>query len=278
MNRLLLTALLLVSGCGTLAPTGNDLWRGLKAERTDAEFFTGKYIGNQKHCFPPPSNRECLPQKQGEVIYQTTSHIEMEEFWLTYTARDFFAPVNGMLFLAAAEITLQRGFSMFTVIGETYSTNCRSHGYEASTSANISQFGNQSLVSGTTTVREVESCLSSKGLNILLFNDKSILGEGVLKRSVNEQDRWLVPVNSLYFGTIPNLRAQDFVRNVEGFGRVSTPKDAWKVHYDAAGLVIDLRNKYNITGTGHILYQDKMAEILRSSSSDPITRNRKVSP
>jgi len=203
----------------------------------------------------------------------------MEEFSLSLVSSNFFegARIKDKLFLAAADLSIQRGFSMFTVTSQIDITSCRSD-VEINTHGKLSGIGDQAYYSGTTTVNPNDRCLSSQSIRILMFNDKTFLAKGVLKKASSGSAQWLYPEASLYLGTIPNLKWTDFNYQPRPGTLVRTPENAWKIHYDAKGLSSDLRAKYAVTDTSPILFKDELESNLKREANDPIQKRRVTSP
>lgn len=277
MKKLLPLLAFFLTGCSTMAPGG--VWDGLKVSKDDATFFTGKYVGSQTDCFPPLEKRQCMPLKGEAAQYEVEQKVQMEAFSLSLMAPDFFAfkKTKDMLFLAASDLAIQRGFSMFTVTTEIDTSTCRS-GVEASTSGTFSSNGDQAYYSGTTTVRPTDKCLFSQSIRVLMFNDKGPLAKGVLKKANSGSAQWLYPETSLYLGTIPNLKRSDFNYQPDATSLVRTPENAWKIHYDAKGLSSDLRAKYAITATAPISFIDEFEANLKNEANDPVKKRRVVTP
>lgn len=272
-----LLVLMLVTGCAS-GPKGG-FWGELDAKKSDKSFHFARYVGSEKSCFPPITNVECLPKKKGEVVYEETQKLEMESFSISLPSRDFFAQsrIKDMLFLAASELALQRGFSMFTVTWEMQLSMCRNYGSDVSTSGTVNRIGNQGFYSGTTTVTPRDICGGSQTIVVLMFNDKSLLAQGVFVRSNSGSFRVLRPMDDLYFGTMPGLRYEDFNRMPEPGVLIRTPSNAWKIHYDAKGLASDLRAKYQLGDAVPIPFRDELAENLKRESEDLLSRNRVIS-
>lgn len=277
MRKALLPLALMLTGCATTAPGG--IWGELRATKNDATFYTGKYVGSQKDCFPPLEQRQCIPLKGEAAQYEAEQKLQMEEFNLSLMSPDFFAGkrIKDMLFLAASDIAIQRGFSIFTVTQEIDVTACRS-GVEARTTGSLSSIGDQAYYSGTTTVRPTDKCLFSQSIAVLMFNDKAPLAKGVLKKANSGNAQWLYPETSLYLGTIPNLKRSEFNYQPNPASRVRTPENAWKIHYEAKGLSADLRAKYAVTDTSPIPFKDELEEKLKYQANDPVKKRRVTTP
>lgn len=277
MRLLSLLTLVLLSGCAS-APKGG-FWGELKAEKSDETFHLVRYVGAQRSCFPPISNPECIPPAKDSVIYEEIKQLRMEEFSLSLPSRDFFSQgrIKDMLYLAASNLTNQRGFSMFTVTWDMQISTCRNYGADVSTSGTLNRIGDQGFYSGTTTVTPRSICSGSHTIRILMFSDKAQLAEGVFERSNSGPVRDFRPKRDLYFGTMPGLRTEDFNRMPEPGVLISTPRNAWKVNYDAKGLANDLREKYKLGDTGLIPFRDELVENLKQEAEDPLKRNRVIS-
>lgn len=269
-------AILATTGCATGRP--GDFWDGVRVTRSDESFYQGHYIGTEPNCFPPIENRECVPLRKGEVLYSADRQLEMESFYL-FIASDFFGQplAKEKLYFAAAELGLSRGFRAFTVTKTFDLTTC-SDGLEATTTGVLtpSPSGHGGSYAGSTTVRQSGRCLNSQGVVVLYFRNKEDLSSGVLVRRTTGANQRLYPVTSLYFGTIPNLRYQDFNYESRPGSFTMTPDNAWKVHYNAAGLSEDFRKKFGLTSPPPILFRDEARENSFRDAEDPVERNRVV--
>jgi hypothetical protein len=277
MRLLSLAILFFLAGCAA-APKGG-FWGELKAEKSDETFHLVRYVGAQKNCFPPIANAECVPPTKDAVLYDEIRKVEMEEFSLSLPTRDFFsqAGIKDMLYLAASELSLQRGFSMFTVTWDMEISMCRNYGSDVSTSGTVNRIGGQGFYSGKTTVTPRDICGGSHTIKVLMFNDKALLAEGIFERSNSGPIQSLRPKSDLYFGTMPGLRYGDFNSAPEPGVLIRTPRDAWKTHFDAKGLAADLRVKYKLGDTGVVPFRDMLVENLKREAEDPLTRNRVIS-
>lgn len=278
-HSLIFLTLALATGCTTDGSKGG-LWEKLEAMKLDSSFYLAKYVGTQEGCFPPITNVECFPLKNGEVIYEDKKKLEMEAFSISLAFRDFFdqSRIKDLLFLAASELALQRGFSMFTVITKIDVSVCKKYGFNANTNGSAYRIGDQDYYSGTTTITPRDTCTSSESITVLMFNDKTLLADGIFTRANSGPTQWLQPETRLYFGTMPGLRYEDFNRQPFIDSRVSTPINAWKIHYDARGLATDLRAKYKLGEPVSIQFRDELAENLKREAADPLKRNRVISP
>ncbi len=259
------------SGCAINPPPKVDVVRN--AER----FYAGKYVGSQRGCFPPISNRICFPTRPDEAQFDTNENLDIESFWIYFKSFDYVAPdaIKERLFLTASDLTLQRGFEMFTVITERQFSRCSSSP-TATTSGTVSG----GVYTGTTTVRQNTLCLSTTGMKVLIFRHKDDLRKGVLLRNFEFSNQLRVE-QSLYFGTTPGIE-DDHVNGpyVSGLNLVtSTPQNAWKTHYDAKGLSADLRRKLGFTTTVPIAFKDSFTESgEKKDSTDLIRKNQVSSP
>lgn len=266
-----------MAGC-TTAPKGG-FWGELKAEKSDESFHLVRYVGTQKNCFPPISSPECVPPAKDVVIYKELKQLQMEEYSLSLPSGDFFSQgrIKDMLYLAASELAIQRGFSMFTVTWDMQISMCRNYGSDVSTSGTVNRIGNQGYYSGNTTVTPRNICGGSHTIRVLMFNEKEQLAEGVFVRSNSGHNRDFRPKRELYYSTMPGIRYEDFNRMPEPGVLISTPPNAWKVHYDAKGLATDLKAKYKVGETGPITFRDSLVENLKREAVDPLQRNRVIS-
>jgi hypothetical protein len=274
MRIVLLMIVALLAGC-TTTPKGG-FWGELKAKKSDETFHLVRYVGTQKNCFPPISNPECVPPTKDAVIYKEIKQLQMEEFSLSLPSGDFFSQgrIKDMLYLAASDLSIQRGFSMFTVTWDMQTSMCRNYGSDVSTSGTVNRIGNQGYYSGTTTVTPRTICGGSHTIRVLMFNNKDELAEGIFARSNSGYNRDFRPKLDLYYSTMPGVRYKDFNESPEPGVLITTPPNAWKVHYDAKGLAIDLRAKYKVGETGPIPFRDELVENLKREAEDPLQKNR----
>lgn len=276
MRYITLTAFAIVlTGCATQGGQ-SGLWKDLRATKKASTFHTAKYTGSELECFPPINKRWCNPVKNNKFLYEETGNLNIEEYTLSMSTRGFFdqARVRDMLFLAASDLTIQRGFLMFTITKEIEISMCRSFGYEARTDGSINSTGFQNNYSGKTVISPSQICGGSDTIQIIIFNDKIKLADGVFKRSNNGSARWLYPESSLYIGTMSNLDDKDYNDMPDRETKISTPLNAWKIHYDARGLAADLRAKYKLGEPENVYFKDEMADRLNYEAKDPIKKNR----
>jgi hypothetical protein len=274
----LLIALIFLTGCATTQ--SQDFWQGLKAKRGDNAYFHGRYIGTEKDCFPPITNRQCVPLQKAETLYEASRQLEMESFSFSMSS-DFFgqSEVKDKLYFAASELALSRGYKMFTVTTMFDITTCRD-GIESTTRGTFTPgiAGQGGTYSGSTSVRPSGQCLISQGIQVIYFKDKEDFAKGVLTRSTTGQSQWLYPETSLYYGTIPNLRHDDLNRQSLPGAFTRTVENAWKVHYDAEGLSADFRKKYKVAAPPQVTFVDEAQGNATRQAEDPLQRNRISTP
>jgi hypothetical protein len=272
-----LLSIALVTGCAT----SGGFWAGVTAKRDDKNYYLGRYVGTEKGCFPPITNRRCDELKRNEVIYEADRQLEIESFSISSYSDGFFAQsrAKDKVYLAASELALQRGFSMFTVITNYEDFICTSGRLESITTGEISPGigGSGTSFSASTTAESIKKCGGSIGISVLFFKDKSDLAKGILYMAKHGSEQWLVPETSLYFGTIPNLRASEYNYSQLAGARTTTENNAWKTHFDAKGLSADLRKKYQLTDVPPISFKDEAAENIKRKareSEEPLTKRR----
>lgn len=255
---LALIAVTFLVGCASSgAPVGVSNYRErLTIEREDVTYYAGKYIGTEKGCFPPITQRLCRTRLDDEALYATTKALDMESFELALSVRSSHSvgngnPVKDFLYLAASDFALQRGYAMFTTLNESVFWVCNS-GTDAQTSGIISTgpYG-QSRVLATTTASPTSNCSGTRRLKVLLFRDKDDLALGVLKIQhsgmLASTSAW--PVIDLYQGSIPGLKPRKDIISSSIIQITDINENAWKVHFDAPLLSKDLRAKYQLTDT-----------------------------
>lgn len=278
-----------VVGCTTftdnISGPGKYTFRDkLSVSKRDADFFIGKYKGHRTNCFPPIDMPVCHPMKGDEDIYTLDKQLNMERFHIyisSYSGDPWAFSLADYLYLVAAELCIQLGYPMFTIIGNTDISLCRSSSIEASTHGTIDtlslehggQFGRYS---GTTTVRPIGACVVGKSMDVLFFKDKNDLAKGVLQRSTTYFGEQIIqPLGSLYVGTTPNLDPIAYFGQTDDTLR-TTPTNAWKTHYDAAGLMKDLRVKLKIDDFTPYVYTDEREKNKKRIADDPINKNRVI--
>ena len=271
-------SIFVMAGCTTTHTGG--VWHGLEAKRNDQSFYQGHYVGTQVDCFPPISKRQCVPIKKAETLYEPERKLEMESFNFSMSS-DFFgqAQVKDRLYFAASELALRRGFKMFTVTTTFDVTTCR-NGIDATTTGTLTAnpAGQGSSYSGSTSIRPRGECVINQGIRVIYFKYEEDLAQGVLARATTGTAQWLYPETSLYYGTIPNLRYEDFNYQSLPGAFTRTPENAWKVHYDAEGLSADFRKKYRLENPPPIAFRDEAQENTRREADDPLQKRRVVSP
>ena len=242
----------------------------LKIERFDKTYYSGQYVGAEKYCFPPITNPICR-RGRDESIYKPVAQLDMESFYISLTAVNSFNAklMKDMVYLAAADMTLQRGYSQFTVLNDLGVDQCRSS-YSADSYGTI----NNDSYRSTTVLNERATCAMSKAATVLLFRNKEDLTSGVLYRdnSSRSMSRYLVPEGSLYYGTSPNVTFEDYNKVGDGT-TLFTPSNAWKTHYAAQGLSAALRAKYGIKDTTPYTFIDRRDQT-RQEESDPLAACR----
>jgi len=115
-------------------------------------------------------------------------------------------------------------------------------------------------------------------MEVLLFKDKSDLAKGVLAKHNSGQSQKLYPEVSLYLGTIPNLRYEDYNYKTSAGGFTRTPVNAWKVHYEASGLSAELKRKYGISDSVYIPFKDELAAAKNQEIDDAVQKWRVTAP
>ena len=273
-----LSCALLLSACTTpgLTPVDPTNYRTkLRIERPDKSFYSAEYIGSASACFPPITNRICEPDPRGKPIYRETAKLEMEEFRIVLISSG--APsiklMDDMVFLAAADLAMQRGYPFMTRLNNIDSSKCGSI-YSTSTYGTVNS--EAGTYSGNTYLNQDVVCTNLQAGHFIFLKNREDLTNGVFYRfnSGSFKSDTLKPAGELYVYTTPNVRIEDYTNiNVkDGNARVGTPS-AWKVTYDTAGLSNDLRAKYRITSNQPYTFKDERTENAEAAK-DPVARNK----
>ncbi|MFW5454822.1 hypothetical protein [Thioalkalivibrio sulfidiphilus] len=279
---LCLTLVFLASACapnhyGTGLIDRKPYTEKLGASLHGDEFYHAKHRYRPSHCFPPINMPICVPNDAEPEPYVKTKKLDMESVSLSLRARDPLdaTKMRDLLYLAAAEVSIQRGYDKFTILHTVDVTTCGVIP-EISTTGTVYEgpVGNQ--IMSTTVVSPRGICYQGKSIRALMFSNAEDLEKGVFVSRVNPVSNAsiLAPVESLYFGTVPNLRYEDFNRTPDSQTLVMTPRNAWQTYYDAAGLARDMREKYGISHEGLIHLVDEKTVEGERINADPILRNR----
>lgn len=269
-----------LAGCQTTGLTPNNYLSEIEIKKYDYQIYSAEYAGTEKGCFPPVTGRDC--SNSGNLaVYSPKVELFVEAFSLTHRAQ-FPNPEKQeeFLFLTAADLALQRGFSKFTVYSIADYSGCASSPKATSTGTiRTNKHTGSATYSGTTSIRRYGSCLTSKTLNVFMLNDKRALRDGVFIRT-EFGGKNLKPFESLYYGTMDGLDFDKHVHVVsqEGPGTTSlytrmTTGKAWENVYDAPGLSADLRNKYGVKKKKNIIFEDEVKTKKIQRENDLIRKN-----
>jgi len=262
-----------LTGCAT---TTGGYWRSLDAKKIEATFHTGKYVGRESGCFPPPNGKDCRTHNKEENFIETGT-LDVEKFSIRLSTDDFFAQgaIKDMIYLAAADLTLQRGYKLFTVIKEVNSSACRSFGTESRTSGSLSTIDDQSFYSGRTTTQTRDICYLGQSIDVLLMHDISVFSSGIFFRTPSFfEGKKLLPLYDLYYGTVLNLKEEDYAPKTRDGVSITTPKNAWKTYYTAQSLSTELRSKYKTGDIGLVPFKEEVTQRKEREAADAITRNK----
>lgn len=271
---------LVILGCATpdirdQPVTSENYRQKISINKVDTSFFLAKYVGTEKNCFPPITNRDC--SERGKLpVYKPVEELSIEEFSLRFSHGDLASSkAKEYLFLSAADIALQRGYEYFTIMREYDQSTCGTF-LTASTVGSVSG----RVYTGSTTVHEGAHCSSSRTIFVLAFNDRDILSKGIFERVNAWKVPVLRPVDSLYFGSMTGLDKARFVSyetdkfsNVSSSFFVTTPNNAWKSVYSAQGMSNDLRAKLDVTDRTAYSFTDEAIEQMAKQQGDLIERN-----
>jgi hypothetical protein len=267
-----------LSGCATSlddkyrSKISKENFRELSEIRqADYRFASAKYTGKQRLCFPPIGGRSC--ESLDTDSYAEISPLNLEVLYIRFPTALIFTKTENeddLLNLAMAEVTLQRGFKYFTILGYTENTRCSSSPSAITTG---SMFNNTFI--GTTTYRNDSYCFYAKSTKFLLFNDPSDLSEGVFLTGQRrgESKPWVKPFKELYIGTMLDSNFEDFASQDGGLFRIPT-YHAWRDYYDAIGVKNDYSRKLAIKSAG--TYKVDTSSVKPSSQEDDVMeRNRR---
>lgn len=268
--------ILLLAGCISqgISPrelTSNNYLSKIEVRKSDKDFYLGEYVGSLQGCFPPIDRPICAPLAANKEEFKATRRLDIVEFTISASTREvsLSEKKKDFMFLVAADLSLQQGYPYFTVTTE-YGANSCSSSYTAYTNGALTG-GNYS---GSTRLVKRNTCFDSSSIKVLLFREKKELSEGVLFRRDRDSHLGLQAESSLYYGTTPGVR-QSGLDSYQRGSRSYVPVNAWKVHYDAAGLSDALRTKYAIKRKPPISFIDeRLTNASRPRS--PIDTNRHV--
>lgn len=273
-----LSCALFLSACATpgLTPVNPTNYRTkLSIERPDKSFYSAEYIGPASACFPPITNRICEPGPRGKSSYRETAKLEMEEFriQLISSGTPTGKFMDDMVFLAAADLAMQRGYPFMTRLNTTESRNC---GSIHSTTTYGSVNSNTGTYSGNTYLNQDVVCSNLRAGDFFFLKRREDLANGVFYRynSGDFKTDILKPAGELYLYTTPNVMLRNYTIIKDGITRIGT-SSAWKVTYDTAGLSNDLRAKYRITGNDPYTFKDERTENAEKAK-DPVERNKQA--
>lgn len=229
----------------------------IHVERRDVTLYLGKYIGPEQECFPPIDKRICRVRSNGQPLYQNESKLDMEIFDLSikFGTSGIDSDVSDeLMFLAAAELAMQRSYKMFTPLENSVSLSCSS---DDVTSINGQIFSSTYFARSTTS--KSTTCAGSKKRQFLFFNDKSALGKGVLEQDHSSEfdtkNAW--PLLSLYYGAIPDLSYPTVVSTPSFKYIPNWPVEGWKQHYEADTVSKAMRQKHGVND--QLVYKVKVA-------------------
>lgn len=237
-----------------------------------ARFFKGKYIGNEKGCFPPINGRDCYDGTHD--IYKSLGALNLELYTLVAASPDGWSTktIEEYLNMAAADFTLQKGFRFFSVISKAETTTCSTR-YSADT------YGSSSggIYSATTTLNKTGSCIARTTLTVLAFNRPAELAEGVF---ISNNNSMLRPYTSLYLLDMKGLRLEDFdILRKDDLGGTSTTyyrgtrRHAWKHFYDAQGVSDDFHRKFNVPRENYSYTDEELVDSKRNQG-DVMRKNK----
>jgi len=276
-NKITLLSFLMViplmfAGCASTRDTGK--LDGFSIKKDAVTYYSGKYVGKEKDCFPPITKPIC----KSNPAYEIDKKLEMERFTIELSSKDSSKVSEDRLYLVASELALQEGYTMFTVLGGNNFSTCSSVGVTAKTYGTYTpdSIGGGTYV-GSTSVSRSSTCLFSKTINVLYFRHKTDLANGVLLEAPFWNNKEIHPEETLYLGTTPGVSYTKH-NYVGGKAFYYTKENAWKTHYDAAGLSNELLRKFKLTTLGTIHFTDELSVKQKEKEEDSIERWRVTDP
>ena len=269
-----------LSGCATTPTmvkqqkiTGDNFRQMAEIKHLDTSFYSGRYVGKLVGCFPPASGIVCPDYDQKKPAYEVIDQLPMEayEAQIQNSNMSENSKAKELLYMILADVALSRGYKSFSVLGKTEFSSC-SKSYSTDTYGSVSDSG---LYTGTTYLRENNYCSFINSLSVVMFNDKSLLENGVFYKSKKyTNDETLHVEKSLYVGNLGvNYTDFNIVKTDMGNWMRSTPNQSWKTVYDAQGLSQDLREKYGVKDNSPYQIKDEAEQRLQRPSVDLIQKN-----
>ncbi len=262
---------LILIGCApsykTLTDSKNYM-DSLTIKKADYEFSLGEYIDTKQGCFPPIENPVC---DRGASPYKATDQVDAEMFYISITdnTSTVTKEVKDITYLVAAELTKQRGYKTFNVTIEFSSYTCTTF-RERKTYGTLSNKN----YSGTSYISEDVYCANFYTIQVFLFNNRNILGNGIFLKSSTMTN--ITPFSGLYIGTTPGvekIHTNSYSSDLSD-STIYT-KDAWKFSYDVEGLISEIKAKYNITKNMQYTFLDmrlEKKERAEAKSQEPIEK------
>ncbi|WP_155983852.1 MULTISPECIES: hypothetical protein [unclassified Thioalkalivibrio] len=245
------------------------------------EYFIGEYAGVRPDCFPPITKEICHPIDSGVDQYENLERLRMEGFGFRIISRDFAPDLDSLLYLKAAKVGVQREFEFFTVLSTTTLKNCSPPGLDAVTSGVVDEdaSGRSTGRFQTEVRRSPGSCYTSKSMDVIYFDKPEDLEKGVLVSSLSWRgdQEFISPEARLYYGTIPNVTADDMIDFDSSFGALTTtPRDAWRIRYDSSALLLDLKDKLGIDELDVVEYVNEKKIRRERFEKNPVLRHRVI--
>lgn len=267
----------LLSGCvgtGGVDPSTDRLSTSAKNYRDrvtvtlkDSEFFS---MPSEVGCFPlvAHSGMNCAPK----IPTSFGDNIQMEAFEISLKDRSgggATKEASELMHLAISDVVLSRGFKNYTVTKTFDVSRCSSAGPSALTSGVI----NGGVYSATTTVFSSTTCSSLHSLSVLAFNDPAQLARGVLYRFDGRPHIY----ENLYRGEFP-IVMDKLVGPQENGAYVTVPMRAWKTYYDASGMSLELRKKYQVAEGAYPIVDERKENRRRAeeAAASPLNTNRRT--
>jgi len=174
-----------------------------------------------------------------------------------------------LMHLAVSDVVLSRGFKNYTVTKAFDVSRCSSTGPSASTSGVL----NGGLYSATTTISSSTVCSSLHSLSVLAFNDPAQLARGGLYRFDGRPHIY----ENLYRGEFP-IVMDKLVGPQENGAYLTVPMQAWKTYYDAAGMSLELRKKYQVAEGAYPIVDERQENRRRAeeAATSPLNTNRRT--
>jgi hypothetical protein len=208
----------------------------IKIKAITNKLSKGSRIDRMKNCFPPATNRVCGYKVKD--VYKIDEPLNMEVFDIHLDLTDDLNRIksNELMYLTAAELSIQRGFDYLIIYNNWESTDCIPH------STSVTRKGHYNNITGeyfdNAEIKDNSDCVVAGGFTVLLFNEYRDVKNGVFYK--NEYSDKILPLDGLYLSNDEIMQ-----KIIDGNKYAMTmPPDAWKNFYSAKELASELAKKY----------------------------------